>query len=1131
MFPVGCTPENPMPARPAVLFRRLAAPATDGECLRRYTAARDEAAFAELVRRNGPLVLRACRSVLRDPAAAEDAFQATFLALARNARRLTNSPCVAGWLYRVAVRSAGAIRRAEVRRRRREEIAARPVQRTEDVTWAEVCQTIDEEIARLPERYRAAILLCYVQGLTYDAAADRLGCPLGALRGRLERGRAILRRRLERLGLPAVALLAAGVPTVSAELHAATLAAVRAAPATTGKLLLGLAAVCVLAATTGLGMFPFGRSPADSPKAPNPPSRSSAAAAEPKNVDAFGDPLPPGAVRRFGTLRFRHDMIENLAFTPDSKRMVVGVRRTTLAVIDPVDGRKLAQVGPMDSNYNDEFALSPDGKHVYCIGARLIKRDLATGAKVRQFEADDCQSVAVSPDGKKVAVAREVGRNARGETAMIFDAQTGEKLVDLHPNDLPSNKRGPDVRHLAFSPDGKMVAALVSEAKEIKPGEFTPRLPTGVRLWDSTTGKTLATIAPAGDVPHTFAFISGTKLIVCLGSGGVIRLWDTEADRFARTVPLSKDDEPTGRLQVSADGKRAAVYLRGGTIVVFDVRTGKEVRRLTPGETTIGEVFLALSPDGALVASRLNDDSCVRVWEVDTGREYLADAGHRGPATLSLSADGKTLVSRGAGQVFHWNLATGEGKVRRDDVKDPDGRVTTWSSKLMYRAGRYRIEWDWMEYGPGQMVVRARDGSKLIAKTSCPEGGAVAVIHSPDGRTIAVAFLDRGGYTVLLWSPETQAEPFRLAGLPGSYQQMTFTHDGKHLIAGAGTPGNAYPTETVFVYETATGKLVRKLATHRATGHLLITADDRTLITGQWDDATVKVWDLATGKELAVLVDPGVKVPPRPRGPEMASIAGLALSADERLLAVLTEKGDSSSVSVWDTGSWKPIRFRSLAPIPARSRVITSQTSAPSLVFSRGGRSVFVAYPDSTILEWAVAGGRVAAASSDARRDELWRILADPESGYEAAWELLDQPAEAVAFLKTKLAPAVPPDAAAIRALVRQLGSDVFREREAAEKKLAALGESAVPVIREALAGDLSAEGKERAEKVIASLSGGPTTGQLQQRRAVAVLEWSDRPEADVWLQKLAAGDPADRLTKEARAVAERRRHKTGNSD
>src|SRR5690348_6105855 len=177
-----------MSVAPAALLNRLSAMTpSDGECLRRYARDRDEAAFAEVVRRNGPLVLRACRSVLPDPASADDAFQATFLALARHARRLTRSPSVAGWLYRVAVRSAGAVRRAAARRRRREQIAFEAANRTDEVSWAEVCAAIDGEIARLPDRYRDAVLLCYVQGLTYSEAAGRLGCPLGALRGRLER--------------------------------------------------------------------------------------------------------------------------------------------------------------------------------------------------------------------------------------------------------------------------------------------------------------------------------------------------------------------------------------------------------------------------------------------------------------------------------------------------------------------------------------------------------------------------------------------------------------------------------------------------------------------------------------------------------------------------------------------------------------------------------------------------------------------------------------------------------------------------------------------------------------------------------------------------------------------------------
>jgi hypothetical protein len=387
-----------------------------------------------------------------------------------------------------------------------------------------------------------------------------------------------------------------------------------------------------------------------------------------------------------------------------------------------------------------------------------------------------------------------------------------------------------------------------------------------------------------------------------------------------------------------------------------------------------------------------------------------------------------------------------------------------------------------------------------------------------------VSFQDRPTYAVLLWTPGERPEPFRLTGHPDACQQMLFTHDGKFLIAGAGTHNN-YKTETLFVYETATGKLVRKLATNSAPGRMLLTADDQTLVTGGlWNDATVRVWDLPTGRELATLVDPAVTAPSvaEPKGGEVSAIGGLALSADERFLAVVTGHEGSSSVSVWDTGSWKLVK----AFPPAKPRAEPS-----SVAVARDGRSVFVAYYDSTILEWDASGrfGKpLAAAPTAARLDELWRDLADlTGAGYAAAWELLDHPAEAVAFLKAKLAPAPPPAAALVQELVAKLGSDSFREREEAAKRLVALGDVVLPIVREAAAGKLSAEAKERADKVIAALTAGLTPDQLRHRRAVAVLEWSGRPEADEQLRRLAGGAPGARLTAEAKAALLRRKRGT----
>ena len=178
---------------------------SDAELLRRFARGRGdagaEAAFAALVGRHGPMVRGACRRVLNDPHAADDAFQATFLTLARKAGRLGGVESLGGWLYRVAVRVA-----LKARRGRRAEsldgldpIGPDPSPGPDE--RAELRQAIDAEIARLPARYRAAVVLCHVEGLDGPSAARRLRIPLGTLQSRLHRARLRLRRGLTRRGL------------------------------------------------------------------------------------------------------------------------------------------------------------------------------------------------------------------------------------------------------------------------------------------------------------------------------------------------------------------------------------------------------------------------------------------------------------------------------------------------------------------------------------------------------------------------------------------------------------------------------------------------------------------------------------------------------------------------------------------------------------------------------------------------------------------------------------------------------------------------------------------------------------------------------------------------------------------
>src|SRR5262245_26755608 len=183
--------------------------AGDAALLERFARHRDEAAFAELVRRHGPMVLGVCRRVLGHEHDAEDAFQATFLVLARKAGSIRRGEALGGWLYEVAAHIALRAR-ADAARRRAHERQAAPMPTTHDDAALRALQPLlDEELRRLPEQDRRLLVLCYLQGKTHQQAARELGCPPGSVSRRVGHALDMLRERLGRRGVPlAGALLA-----------------------------------------------------------------------------------------------------------------------------------------------------------------------------------------------------------------------------------------------------------------------------------------------------------------------------------------------------------------------------------------------------------------------------------------------------------------------------------------------------------------------------------------------------------------------------------------------------------------------------------------------------------------------------------------------------------------------------------------------------------------------------------------------------------------------------------------------------------------------------------------------------------------------------------------------------------
>ncbi len=174
----------------------------DAQLLRRFVARRDEAAFATLLERHAALVYGVCRQVLHNAHDAEDAFQATFLVLARKAASVRRRESLAAWLYRVALNLARTARARAARRQAHErEAALMPGTTADDPARRDWLPVLHEEVGRLPEKYRVPVVLCYLQAKTHDEAARQLGWPLGTVKGRLARARDLLRRRLVRRGL------------------------------------------------------------------------------------------------------------------------------------------------------------------------------------------------------------------------------------------------------------------------------------------------------------------------------------------------------------------------------------------------------------------------------------------------------------------------------------------------------------------------------------------------------------------------------------------------------------------------------------------------------------------------------------------------------------------------------------------------------------------------------------------------------------------------------------------------------------------------------------------------------------------------------------------------------------------
>jgi RNA polymerase sigma factor (sigma-70 family) len=1082
--------------------RGAGAERTDGELLQAFVRRRDQTAFATLVRRHGPMVQGVCRRVLQDAHDAEDAFQATFLVLVQQAEAIRKLDSVGSWLYGVAYRTALRAKSDAARRRNRERQVV-PMTTEEPpgaAAWQEMRAVLDEELHRLPEKYRAPFVLCYLEGHTNEQAARRLGFPLGSLSKRLARARHLLRNQLSRRGvtlstgllfmlLAERATARVTAPVVQATVHTALQAGVRSAAGLSpviGALAeavhkslvpasVRLLGVLVLALTTlalGVGWLahqapaakPLAGKKEDPPKPPASKANEVPAKAKPKvRTDCFGDALPDGALVRMGTVRFRAGfLIYSLAVSPDGKRLVTGAAGRTACLWDLETGKLIRELG----------------RKTHIMG------------------------VAYSPDGKKVAVATNPVR--------LYEAASGQEIAQLE-----GHQNG--VLCVAFSPNGKMLASSSHDQT--------------IRLWDLAMAKELRRCEGHQSAVYSVAFSRDGKTLASGSLDKTVRLWDPDTGKERRQLLGHTDG--VNSVALSADGKWLASGSADKTVRLWDVAAGKQVHRLKGHDQ--GVRVVAFSPNSQLLASG-GPDPILRLWQVPAGKEvHRIDLGGTwGCWALAFSSDGKTLLSGGIwdSAVHFWDVSTGKERRRSEAPSSlldslafsPDGKtvITATRNKPIYRwdaaTGKERGQFSAKQHGfdavafspdaktlavGGYLDATVRLWDLATGKKQRTLGkhaervGAVA--FSPDGKLLASGGKDN---TVLLWKVADGKEIRRFTKLGFGVTMLAFTPDGTKLVVGGDTtPGRFLGGNTFRLLEVANGKVLRKVDSPQAIYGVAFTPDGK-LLASAGDDNVIRLFDVAAAKEVQRMQV------------EHRMNYGPAFSPDGRLLATGGEEG---IIHLWETATGSEIR-----------RFLGHSTAVMALSFSTDGRTLASGSADSTALIWDVTShlqdGQLRGRPLSAKElDQRWADLAsgDAAQGYPALWDLAAAPGQSIPLLREKLRPPAQPDPKRLAKIIADLDSKRYVVRQKATIELEKLGDLAEHALRTRLTKELPLESRQRLDRLLQKLEG-LTTERLRTVRALTVLEQVGTSEARALLATLAKGPAEARLTREAKAVLKR---------
>jgi WD40 repeat protein len=536
--------------------------------------------------------------------------------------------------------------------------------------------------------------------------------------------------------------------------------------------------------------------------------------------------LATGRVIR--SLSGHNDRIVWVAYSPDGKTLASASWDRTVILWDPLTGQQRQVLGGHEDAVN-AVVFSPDGT-ILATGSSdktVMLRELSTGkVKTLRGHKGVVVAVAFSPDGKTlVSSGGQWGSTQDSGEVKVWEVNTGKER-----RSVPVSFGG--IWGVAFSPDGKALAgacldgsvrlwdtvtwqqrssmrghtdraiwvAFSPDGKILASSSFDQT----VRLWDAQTGKERATLrGHTGGVERLAIAPDGTRL-ASPSSDSTVRLWPLPT---SEPLPQNRGDENgswgevrailgTGgywlnRIAITPDGKQAVAT--GGAVIVYDLKTGKEIRRVL--EIRGARPGLSLSTDGRLCLTGHSADAVVRLVEIATGKEVRAFTGHRGGIQgVALSADGKRAASCGSDRTLRvWDVP---------------------ASKELFQCGPFQTD-------APQCAAFSADGKYLV---SGHQG-------------------QQNKFDVRLWDA-ANGKPIRSCnGHSNTVTAVVFAPDGRSFLS-ASWDG------TVRQWETASGKELRRFNHEGGVNDLALSADGKRLVTAGYNDNSVRVWEMASGREL-----------------------------------------------------------------------------------------------------------------------------------------------------------------------------------------------------------------------------------------------------------------------------------------